>query len=331
MVVLAKIDKKSLQMVLAKALCQKSSSMLLESIPLRITTKGINFMKIEGDSVAAFGRFDASVFKTFECKKSVCVVVDQNHVSNLKFIRSDTVTIERKENKLWFTAGKDKLGISITSEEEYDQKFQDNLKLIKINKNTFPVLGISQKADQFEEDDPKHSPVLSHIIIAIKEITGIPDCDSIVIKGDEDSIAIESIEFASGLADYERTLAPKHYDLVSKDGFQVRIDKHFYDLATTQFGSTVNLTVAKKYLMFLESKKGMMFGYMIGVMGTEAEAMSDEFVEEIEELDDLEDVDSDVDSVIESVADDESDDKNIEETDEDDDDIEIVDTDEDED
>jgi len=288
MVTLAKIDKKSLQMVLAKALCQKGSSKLLESIPLRISSKGINFMKIEGDSVAA--------------------------------VRSDPISIVREEGKLKFIAGKDKLGIAITSEEEYDKKFQDNLKLIKIDKNTFPILGISQKADQFEEDDPKHSPVLSHIIIAVKEITGIPDCDSIIIKGDEDGVAIESIEFASGLADYERTLAPKHYDLVSKDDFQVRIDKHFYDLATSQFGSIVNLTIAKKYLMFLENKKGMMFGYMIGVMGQEAEQMSDEFVEEIEELDDLEDVDSDVDSVIESVADEEEDDEDLEIVDTDDDD-----------
>jgi len=318
MVILAKIDKKSLVNVLQKALCQKGSSKLLESIPLRLTPKGISFMKIEGDSVAAFGRFDAEVFKTFECKKPVDIVVDKNHVANLKYVRSDPIRIERKEGKIWFISGKDKLAISITSEEEYDSKFQENLKLVKVNKNTFPILGISQKADQFDEDDPKHSPVLAHLIVDAKDITGIPDCDSIVIKGDDDGVYIESIEFGGGLADYERTLAPKHYEQ-AQDTFKVRIDKHFYDLATTQFSSVINLTVAKKYLMFLETKKGMMFGYMIGVMGQEAEAMSDEFVEEIEELDDLEDVDSDIDSVIETVADEEKDDEEIEIIDTDDD------------
>lgn len=296
-----KIDKKSLMGVFNKALCQKGQSKLLDSIPLRMEKTGITFAKIEVKSMAAFGRFSAKQFKTYDIKKEVDIIIDLFHISNLKYVRSDPVSIELRDGKLYYSAEKDSLGIEIQSQEEFNERFWGkNLKMKAIEKNKFPVMSISLKADQYEPDEEKHSPLLAYLIIDIKEFKDIPDCDSVILRGDSDGVYLESIEFGGGVADYERTLMPKFY-VQEEDSFKVRIDRSFWELVVSQFTGIVNVTVAKRYMMAMESKKGAFYGYMVGTMSEESASMDEEFVEEIEELGDLEDLSEDLESTIQDV------------------------------
>lgn len=314
-----KIDKKSLKNVFSKALCQKGKQKLLESIPLRMEKSGIIFAKIEGDSVAAFGKFGASKFKTYELKRTTDIVVDLMHVSSMNYVKSDPVEIQKKDGKLHFSTNKTKLAVAIQSQEEFNERFwEKNLKMKSIEKNKFPCMSKSLHAEDFDKESDEYSPLLSYLIIETKELSNIPDCDSIILRGDEDGVYLETIDFGGGVADYESTLTPKYYEY-ENDSFSVRIDKSYWDLVLGQFSALVNITVAMKYVMFMESKKGEFYGYMIGTIGEKAETMGKNFIEEIEELDDLEDVETDLESTIDEVT----------ET-EDDEDIEILDTEEDE-
>jgi hypothetical protein len=314
-----KIDKKSLTGIFNKALCQKGQSKLLDSIPLRMGKDSITFAKIETQSVAAFGKFNASGFNTYEIKKPMDIIIDLFHVSNLKYVRSDPVSIQLKDGKLHYSAEKDNLGISIQSQEEFNERFWGkNLKMKGVEKNKFPVMSISLKADKFDSDDEKHSPLLAYLIIDIKEFKNIPDCDSVILRGDEDGVYLESIEFGGGVADHQRTLMPKFY-VQEEDSFQIRIDKSFWELVISQFTGIINVTVAKRYMMAMETKKGIFFGYMIGVMGEEAVAMDESFIEEIEELDDLVDLEEELEATIKEVA-----------VDKENEDFEVIDSDEEE-
>jgi len=281
---MVKIDRDGLLNIIHKALCINKKEKLLDSIVLRMEESGISFMKIEGDSVAAFGRFDAEMFKTYEIVNppfDIEINLRTEFIEKIKDdLQGEVITIEQTQSDrlklstiLSTPKRKRTRTVSYYSIGKFDKKFQDNLKLIKIDKNTFPILGISQKADQFEEDDPKHSPILAHIIINIEELQNNFYGDFVILRGNDKDITVETIQYGRANTYSKGKLTTKLYKLLV-DNFRLKVDKPFWDLIVSQFSGTVNITIAKKYLMFLENKKGVMFGYMVGVMG-------DSFISEV--------------------------------------------------
>lgn len=296
------VDKKSLEKVFAKALCQAGKTKLLKSIALRFNKSGVVFMKIEGQARAAFGKFGTSAFKTFKVSKPIEFSVNATHVANLQYLRDSEIKLTSKDNVVTLKAKRDQLDVKSTDEETLDEEFKKFLKMKESEGNKFASLGISDKADQYEESDEKHSPIFAYLIIDTSEITDIPDCDSVVIEGTEDSIKIKSIDFDGGTGNFNRDLEAKFYEPFVDD-FSIRIDRTFFALVLKQFPKLVNLTLAKRYTMFLDQNKDGFYGYMVGITGQKQEIISEDFSSEIGELDDLDEIEDDLDSTLDELED----------------------------
>ncbi len=270
-----KIDRESLLNVMHKALCISKEMSLLDSIALRMEKSSITFAKIEADSVASFGKMNASGFKTYEVENPPfnIVIKDINRfIAIIDNLQGETITIEKMEDKLELSpvllATKKKKTIPIyiyrKDENEFNERFwKKNLKMKKIEEHKFPCMSISLKADQFDEDDEKHSPLLAHLLIDVKKLKEICKSDLITLKGNDKDITIETVQYGGANTYYKENITPMIYKPIV-DNFQVRIAKSYLDLVVCQFTGMVNITVAKKYVMFMESKKTGFFGYLIG-------------------------------------------------------------------
>ena len=87
------------------------------------------------------------------------------------------------------------------------------------------------------------------------------------------------------------------------DDFSIRIDRTFFALVLKQFPKLVNLTLAKRYTMFLDQNKDGFYGYMVGITGQKQEIISEDFSSEIGELDDLDEIEDDLDSTLDELED----------------------------
>jgi len=296
------VDKKSLEKVFAKALCQAGKTKLLKSIALSFTKAGVVFMKMEGQSRAAFGQFKTSAFKTFKVTKPVEFSVNATHVSNLQFLRDSEIKLTSKDNVVTLKAKRDKLDVKSTDAETLDTEFKKFLKMKDSEGNKFASMAISDKVDEYEESDERHSPIHAYLIIDSSEITDIPDCDSVVIEGTEDSIKIKSVDFDGGTGNFDRDLEAKFYEPFDGD-FSVRIDRSFFVLILKQFPKLVNLTLAKRYTMFLDQNKDGFYGYMVGITGQKQEIITEDFSSEIGELEDLDEIEDDLSTTLDELED----------------------------
>ena len=123
------VDKKSLEKVFGKALCQAGKTKLLKRIALSFTKSGVVFMKIEGQSRAAFGKFGTGAFKTYRVTKPLEFSVNETHVANLRFLRDSNVHLTSEKNVVTLKAKRDKLDVKSTSDETLDEEFRKFLKL----------------------------------------------------------------------------------------------------------------------------------------------------------------------------------------------------------
>lgn len=289
---IATIDKKGLLELMHKALCireskknrraKKNPKSMFDSIPLRMEKSGITFAKIETQSMAAFGRFSHRSFKSYDCTNPKDIVIDLRHIKNIQsLLRAGTVSIAEKAGQIHFSVNKDR----VTSPKCYGENFnstrfwENNLVVRTIEKDNgntvdFAYMYISLKADQFDPSEERHSPLLAFISLKADELKDIPDCESIFITGDRDSVTIGvSLEEDT---QFNRILTPTLYRPIFEN-FKVKVIKFFWELVVSQFTDKhypISLTISKRYIMFLQTHTEQdalrhtanFLGYMIGTV-----------------------------------------------------------------
>lgn len=288
---IATIDKKGLLELMHKALCIKKSKKghkskknpksMLFSIPLRMEKSGITFAKIETQSIAAFGRFSHRSFKSYNCTNQNDVVIDLEQVKNIQsLLRAGTVSIAEKAGQIHFSVNNDRVTLPKYYGEIFNTRFWENNLVVrtieKDNGNTvdFAYMYISLKADQFDENEDKHIPLLAFISLKADELKDIPDCEYIFIAGDRDGVTLGvSLEDDT---QFTRILTPTFYQ-PNLDNFKVKVIKFFWELVVSQFTdkhSPISLTISKGYIMFLQTyteqdalrHTANFLGYMIGTV-----------------------------------------------------------------
>jgi hypothetical protein len=297
------VQKKEFIDFLNKALPKKSKDKkFFDFTILRISKKGIKFCKVDAETYGAFGNFSLANVGNPKIKKIGDVIITEKILENMKYIRDKSIIIESTSEAVLVEAvnKKDKFTIPIDSVEEYDEDYEKNIVFQKKEEGIFPVLEMSLESDKYDEEDEEYSPVLAYLILKKEELQDIPDCDSLVITGDNDSIYLESIEFGGSLGKYERTLSIKSYECLSPD-FKIRIDKSaLIDISIPGFSDVIHISITQKYSMIYDPSKGKSFVYMISHVEEKGEALTEGMVEEIEGLSDLVSAD-DIDSAMEDL------------------------------
>ena len=162
---------------------------------------------------------------------------------------------------------------------------------------------ISLESENYNEDDEEFSPVFAYLIIKKSEFEDIPDCDSILLTGDNDSIFLHSIEFGGSQGKYERTLTFKSYECLSPD-FKIRLDKvALIDIAVPELSDVLFMSITKNYSMVYDPSKGKSFVYMLSHVEEKAESLTEGMIEEVEGLSDLVEVD-DIDTALDDLEED---------------------------
>lgn len=297
------IPKKEFLDFLKKALPRKSKDKkFFDATILRISKKGIKFCKVDAETYGAFGKFTLANVGSPKIKKVGDIIITENIYEKMKYLRDKNIVVEStKEAVRMVTVNKkDKFTIPVDSTEEYDVDYEKNIIFQEKEEGKFPVLEMSLESDQYDEDDEEYSPVFAYLIIKKSELQDLPDCDSILITGDNDSIFLESIEFGGAKGKYERTLSFKSYECLFSD-FKVRIDKSaLIDIGVPELPDVLHMSITKNYSMIYDPSKGKEFVYMLSHVEEKAESLTEGMVEEIEELSDLVDV-GDIDTAMEDL------------------------------
>lgn len=141
--------------------------------------------------------------------------------------------------------------------------FLKNIKIKEFGGNKFASLSISDKADQYDEDDEKHSPIFAYLVLNSEELRNIPFCEVFRLRGNLYGISLETLK-SDGRTDWERRLEPIFYQLLT-EGFVVEMgDLDFIVNRIAGQFDVVALTISHKYIIFSEHNKEPLFSYIIG-------------------------------------------------------------------